>query len=237
MPDHADIEATLTRLLGLRRPPVAVTFCTEEPAGMRKFAGQAPSGCTFWKLAADGEPFYTVPSDHYNCAIGSYTHNIQLPKERAGELEGVLGFMSQIGYVKREEVPQIPRWSQPPAAVAYARLEDATLPPDVVVVAGSARAAMLLAEASMAAGASSGLTLPRPTCMAIPAAHAGGTTMSLGCIGNRVYTDLPDDELYSMIRGRDLESVVEALGRIVSANEQLTSYHEGRKSTLLRTVS
>src|SRR5438105_6098562 len=235
MANYADFEGTLTRLLHLDRAPVAVTFRELESAGVRQFTGQVPSGCSFWKLAAGGAPFYTVPSDHYNCPIGSYTHNISLPKERERELTEVLGVMAQIGYVKMEEVSQIPRWSKEPAAIVYARLADAPLPPDVVIVAGNARAAMLLTEASIAAGVSSGMTLPRPTCMAIPAAFGKGTTLSLACIGNRVYTDLPDDDIYGMIRGTDLESVVGALGKIASANDQLTSYHEGRKLKLLRT--
>ena len=33
-----------------------------------------------------------MPSDHYNCAVGSYTHSIPLPAARAGEaLTNVLG--------------------------------------------------------------------------------------------------------------------------------------------------
>ena len=234
MTTPADLEATLTRLLDLERAPVAVTFCEREPAVVRKFAGRVPSSCTFWKLAASEAPFYTVPSDHYNCPVGSYTHNIALPKERENELTDVLGFMAQIGYLKMEEVPQIPRWSKSPAAIVYARLAQAPLPPDVVIVAAKARSAMLLTEASIHAGVSSGMTLPRPTCMAIPAAYGKGMTLSLACIGNRVYTDLPEDEIYAMIRGTDLESVVGALGKIASANDQLTSYHEGRKLKLLQ---
>src|SRR5438094_2218556 len=218
MATYADIEAKLTRLLGLDRAPIAINFCDAQPTGVRKFTGQVPSSCSFWKLAATAPPFYTVPSDHYNCAIGSYTHSIPLPKERESELTDVLGFMARIGYVKMEEVPQIPRWSKTPAAIAYARLADAPLPPDVVIVAGNGRAAMLLTEASLAAGVSSGMTLSRPTCAAVAAAYGRGTTLSVACIGNRLYTDLPDGEIYAMIRGADLQAVVDALANIVSAN-------------------
>src|SRR2546423_9706289 len=117
MSSYKDFEQRLTSVLELSRAPVAVTFCDAEPKHVRKFMGQVPSGCSFWKLAAGGAPFYTVPSDHYNCPIGSYTHNIALPKERERELTEVLGVMAQIGYVKMEEVSQIPRWSKKPAAI------------------------------------------------------------------------------------------------------------------------
>src|SRR5262249_52002035 len=149
-------------------------------------------------------------------------------------LMDVLGFMSQIGYVKMEEVPQIPRWAKTPAAVVYARLSEATLAPDVVIVAGNARAAMLLTEASGSAGKSSGMTLPRPTCMAIPAAAGKGTTLSLACIGNRVYTEVSDNDIYGFIRGGDLDAITAALGKILEANQQLTQYHQERKPKLLQ---
>jgi len=37
------------------------------PAGVPNFTGTEPSGCSFWRLAASGRTFYTVPGDHYNC--------------------------------------------------------------------------------------------------------------------------------------------------------------------------
>ena len=234
MANYKDLEAALTSALKPGRAPVAVTFCDSEPKGVRKFVGQVPSGCSFWKLATSVPAFYTVPSDHYNCPIGSYTHQIALPKEREHELMDVLGFMSQIGYVKMEEVPQIPRLAKTPAAVVYARLGEAPLPPDAVVLAPNARGAMLLNEASRECGRSSDMTLPRPTCMAIPAAQKGGTTLSLACIGNRVYTEMSDNEIYAFVRGADLEAIVGALGKILEANQQLTRYHQERKPKLLQ---
>src|SRR5262249_30547888 len=94
MSEWQDVERRLVDGLGLMRRPVAVAFRAEPPAGVAQFTGSEPSGCSFWRLAAEGRAFYTVPSDHYNCAIGSYTHNIPLSPERAPELEQTLGFMT-----------------------------------------------------------------------------------------------------------------------------------------------
>ena len=105
MTDYRSIENRLRDTFNLRRRPVAVTFREAPPAGVAKFAGTEPSGCSFWRVAAGGRTFYTVPSDHYNCAIGSHTHNIPLPPDRAEELDQTLGFMTGIGYVRMEEVP------------------------------------------------------------------------------------------------------------------------------------
>ena len=114
MTDYRSIEQRLTDPLGLRRRPVAVTFRDTPPAGVAKFAGREPSGCSFWRVAAEGRTFYTVPSDHYNCAIGSHTHNMPLPANRAKELDETLGLMVNIGYMRMDEVPGIPVLAKTP---------------------------------------------------------------------------------------------------------------------------
>jgi uncharacterized protein (DUF169 family) len=68
--------------------------------------------------------------------------------------------------------------------------------------------------------------------MAVPASHAGGVVSSLGCIGNRVYTGIADEELYTAIAGRDLPIIAEQLATIASANAQLEGYHQQRRATL-----
>jgi uncharacterized protein (DUF169 family) len=68
--------------------------------------------------------------------------------------------------------------------------------------------------------------------MALPAALQHGSILSLGCIGNRVYTGLGEDEMYLVLRGRDLAAVADALGVITSANAALNDYAQGRRSQL-----
>src|SRR4030095_16645320 len=109
MTDFRALEQRLSRNLGLARRRVAVAFREQPPAGVQAFSGGAPSGCSYWRIAAGGWTFYTVPADHYNCAIGSHTHNIPLPPGRAPELDETLSFMAGIGYLKMEEIPGIPR--------------------------------------------------------------------------------------------------------------------------------
>ena len=93
--------------------------------------------------------------------------------------------------------------------------------------------AMPLQEATNRAGVRAGAPeLGRPTCMALPASLEHGTITSLGCIGNHVYTGLGEDELYVVIRGKDLESVVDALQSIGNANVALQNYAEGRREQL-----
>ena len=235
MVDYRGLERQLAADLGLDQRPVAVAFRETPPAGVSRFNGTVPSGCTFWRLASEGQTFYTVPSDHYNCAIGSYTHNIPLPPDRAQELEQTLGFMVGIGYVRMEEVPGIPVLPKTPGAIVYAPVGDTPVDPDVVLFRGSAARVMLLQEAANRAGIAASLNMfGRPTCMALPAALAMGMVASTGCVGNRVYTALDEGEMYAAVPGKDLARLVETASTINSSNASLLEYHQGRRRELTR---
>jgi uncharacterized protein (DUF169 family) len=228
-----EMEFTLRTTLRLERRPVAVTYLDTEPTDIPRFQGSMPAGCGFWRLAQEGMVFYTVPADHYNCPVGSHTHHIPLPPERAQELDKTLGLMIQIGYLKMEEVPAIPRLSRTPSAIVYAPLAAAPREPDAVILAGRPGRLMMLQEAAVRAGALAQFpALGRPTCMALAAAMAAGGAMSTGCIGNRVYTDLGEDELYVVIRGSDIGKVAAEAETIASANAALASYHKDRRQSL-----
>jgi uncharacterized protein (DUF169 family) len=233
MTDYKSIAQRLTDTLGLQRRPIAIAFRDRAPEGVRKFAGTEPSGCSFWRIAAAGQTFYTVPEHHYNCPIGSHTHNLALPAERSNELDGTLTLMFGIGYIKPEEVPQIPRLSRPPGVVIYAPLADTPVDPDVVLFAGRPGSVMLLQEAAMRAGVATHAPLfGRPTCMALPASLEAGVIASTGCIGNRIYTDLGQDELYVAVPGKDIACVADETQTIASANATLTGYHRERRQAL-----
>ncbi len=231
--DWKAMEERIGGALKLARRPVAVAFLEEAPEGVRKFEGTEPSGCSFWRLAAGGKVFYTEPENHFNCAVGAYTHNIALSPEREKETEQTLKMMFELGYVKPEEVPQIPRLAKAPAAIVYAPLGEVPVAPDVVLFACKPSGAMLLSEAANRAGVGSGApALGRPTCMALPASMQMGAILSLGCMGNRVYTGLGEDEMYFVLRGKDVAAVADALTVITSANAALNEYAAGRRSQL-----
>jgi len=61
---------------------------------------------------------------------------------------------------------------------------------------------------------------------------ANGAVASSGCIGNRVYTGVGEDELYVAVPGKDLEAVAAALRTIVAANQALEEYARGRNAQL-----
>jgi uncharacterized protein (DUF169 family) len=232
MTNYAAVERLLIETLDLKRRPIAIAFSDAPPAGVEKFSGSMPSGCSFWRLAADGRTFFTKPSDHLNCPVGSYTHNVPLPPAREQELMQTLGLMSEIGYIRMDEVPAIPRMPKTPGAITYAPLGDIPVAPDAVIVSGPPGRLMLLHEAATRHGVPPQPLFGRPTCMAIPAVHTQSVASSMGCVGNRIYTELSDSDLYVTIAGKDVEAVARQLGTIVKANAALTDHHKARRATL-----
>jgi uncharacterized protein (DUF169 family) len=224
----------LSELLALRVAPAAVAFRPAPPPGVERVERAGPAGCAYWRWASEGRVFYTEAADHYNCPVGAYTHGVALPAERARELEGVVGTMVGLQYIRMEEIQTLPRLTGPFGVAVYAPLAETPVEPDVVVLRGNARQIMLVAEAARAAGIGlDGPALGRPACSMIPEAmRAARGNTSLGCIGNRVYTGLADDELYFTIPGAGLADLVLRLEAIVHANRELERYHEGRRQAV-----
>jgi uncharacterized protein (DUF169 family) len=223
-------------LLGLGKPPIAIAFLDAPPADIPRWQGGAvPAGCAFWQKAMSGDTFYTVAADHYNCAVGSHTHGIALPAERAHELNDTIAFMDRNDYVAMSEVSGIPTLPRSPAAVAYGPIDRAGFKPDVVLIAAKPAQAMLIYEAALKADAGSAVmgALGRPACAVLPLTTASGqTALSLGCKGNRTFTGLPDEEMYVAIPGDQWDAVLEKLAEAQEANASMERYYCDRKHQL-----
>lgn len=223
-------------ILGLRVRPIAVAFLTEPPAGLLPWRGPAqPAGCAFWRKAQDGESFYTVPADHFNCAVGAYTHAIDLPPERAEELDETLGLMVENGYIEMAEVPGLPHLGRSPAVVAYGPVDAAAFSPQVVLLTANPAQAMLIYEAALRAGVAAAPTnlLGRPSCAVLPLTlNSQHAAVSLGCAGNRLYTGLPEDELYIAIPGDSWEAFKSKVAEIVSANARMGEHYRDHEVSL-----
>ncbi len=219
--------------LGVADRAVAVAFLDSPPAGLRHLDGPQPASCSFWKLAAEGRAFYTTPGDHLNCPIGGFTHGATLPAESQRELDTMVQTMVELKYVRAEEVASLPHRTEPLEVVAYAPLTHATFDPDIIIFRGTVRQIMLLTEAARAAGAFGDAVLGRPACAMLPRALQASTGVaSVGCIGNRVYTGLGDDELYLAVPGAKLRTVVEQLAATLDANRALEAFHRQRAAAV-----
>jgi len=127
---------------------------SELPPGLENGrAAPVPAGCVFWREALKAARFIPVPSDHYNCAVGAYTHSIALPAERGAQLEDTVKFMVMKEYLRMEEVAGIPTLEKAPAYIAYAPVDAAPFRPDLVLIAAKPSAAMLIYETALRSGA------------------------------------------------------------------------------------
>jgi len=221
---------SLTQLLDLTSPPVAISFVEAPPAGVPHVSAGEPAGCGYWRRAAAGEVFYTVADDHKRCPVGAHTHNVPLSPAEQQELMGLVGTMVGLEYLKMEDVPRIPTRKTPLQVAVYAPLSAAPVAPDVVLVRGNAQQLMLLAEAAQAADvAGAGPAMGRPTCAVLPEAiNSSRTAASFGCVGNRVYTGAGENDAYFAIPGAQLGAVEEKLAVIVRANQELEKFHRAR---------
>ena len=206
------MRTSLTDLLRLDSPPVAISFVEEAPPGVPHVSSMEQAGCGYWRRAAAGEVFFTVADDHKRCPVGAHTHNVPLSDSEQQELMGVVETMVGLSYLKLQEVPQIPRRKTPLRVAVYAPLAAAPVPPDVVLVRGNAR---------------------QPTCAVLPEAiNSARTAASFGCVGNRVYTGAGENDAYFAIPASQLAPVEASLAVIVRANEELEKFHRARAGGL-----
>jgi uncharacterized protein (DUF169 family) len=225
----------IRQLLNLAHDLVAIAFRESPPPALPRVARAGPSGCSYWTLAAEGRSFYTEAADHKGCLVGAHTHNVPLTPAEGKELEGLVGVMAGVGYLDPAEVPAIPRREASFGVALYGPLGAAPFEPDVVLVRCDARRAMLLAEAARAAGVGTAepAAMLRPTCALLPETiRTGRPGLSLGCVGNRVYTGLEDGELYVAIPGAKVAAVAAALAKVIEANQALEKFHAGRREKI-----
>jgi uncharacterized protein (DUF169 family) len=215
--------------LGLPLPAVGIAFRDLPPPGV-PHADAGPASCSYWKRAAGGEVFWTDAGDHQGCPIGAHTHGVEMSEARRAELMGLVGTMVQIGYIRMDEVPSIPHRKAPLRVAIYAPLAKMPCPPDLVLVRGNTAKLMVLIEAAQAAGvAPDAPAMGRPTCAVLPQAlDSRRPAMSLGCIGNRVYTGLGEGEGYVALPGAALEAVRSRLPMLAHANAELEEFHRER---------
>jgi uncharacterized protein (DUF169 family) len=166
--------------------------------------------------------------------VGAFTHGVTLSPAKAAELDGLIGTMVQLHYLRSEEVGGIPHRGSPMQIVAYAPLAQAPFDPEVVIFRGNVRQIMLVSEAARAAGIfESAAAMGRPACAMLPQATGSQAAVaSVGCIGNRVYTELGDDEMYFAVPGTSLARVLEQLDTMLNANAALESFHRERAAAL-----
>ena len=230
MESYAALSQELTQLLHLEQPPIAISFSDAPPAGVALYDGQAPAGCRFWQDAATST-FTTSSRDHELCAIGVHTHNLQPSPAQQKDLMDALKVFADLGYVRPEDVPQIPVLKNQPQHVTYSRLAEAPLPPDLVILFVRPDQTLILTEATQQLENENAPAMGRPACAVVAQVmNTGRPAMSLGCCGARAYLDnFADTTAIFAIPGSKLESYVERIRVLTNANTVLSQFHQMRR--------
>jgi uncharacterized protein (DUF169 family) len=228
-PSCFQLAETLARSLRLAQPPVAVCFSDSIPASVSEHQGHVPAGCSFWREAATA-PFATAASDHAMCAVGSYTHNLEMSAVQQTDLQDCLGVFGRLGYVTPEDIPLIPVLRRRPKHVIYAPLSHSPLPPEVVLLFGDASQALIISEAVQQVEHRNPPALGRPACAVISqVSNTGMAALSLGCCGARAYVDaFTADLVLCALPGDNLAAYVERIAALAAANSVLSQFHRRR---------
>ena len=219
----------LSSLLKLQVPPLAITFSTDKPDGVRPFAspmpeplpdgrtGRVSAGCVFW-IEAAFRTFTTRPEDHGNCSVGSLTHGLKTIDEIAGNSD--VAALLESGWVTMDVAAQIPIVKERPEFITYGPLAESSIDPDVVFLRLNAKQAMLLSDAVPELRFEG-----KPQCHIVPLAkERKEVAISVGCMLSRVRTGLPNNELTCAIPAERLGEVIERLKANAFADSAVAAY-------------
>jgi uncharacterized protein (DUF169 family) len=225
---NAQLQEELVGLLGLARPPVAITFHDDAGAATSPFfgepmseptadgrTGRVPAGCVFWAHAHDSA-FSTVPDDHGNCSVGMFTHGLAPAEDIIGKDD--VATLLDVGWVTMEAFGGVASLDRKPAAIEYQPLAEAARTPDVVMLRLSPKQMMELGDSVQVDFSG------KPQCQVIPRAAAGAVTASMGCALSRERIGMGDDELTCAIPGNRVAEVVESLRSVSMADAAVVGY-------------
>ena len=224
-----DLAQRLTAALHLNVPPVAITFSADAPTGVDAFdapmpeptddgrTGRVPAGCAFW-VHGTSSTFTTVPADHGNCSVGSYTHGM-IPLEEAATHADV-GTLVETGWVTPEMFPVIPAVGERPNYVTYGPLAESPVDPDVVLLRVNPKQLMVLSDALP------GLRIEgKPQCHIVAVAkEQGAPAASVGCILSRTRTGMPSTECTAALPGSTLSEIVDRVEQTAATDAAVSSY-------------
>lgn len=227
---YFQLATTLTSSLKLAQPPVAVCFADSVPESIPTHGGTSPAGCCFWQEAATST-FATSSADHALCAVGVYTHNLELSSAQQTDLADALEVFDHFGYVTPQDLPHIPVLASRPKHVIYAPLAQSPLAPDVVLLVVDASRTLILSEAVQQVENQNAPAMGRPACAVIPQVmNTGRAALSLGCCGARAYLDVLSDRVALFaLPGANLAAYVVRIAALAEANAVLAKIHQLRR--------
>ena len=219
----------LTKVLGLKHAPIAITFSQEAPQSVKRYEAELPepsadgrtgkvaAGCVFW-IKSEDRTFTTIPEDHYNCSVGSVTHGLKSLEDVMNN-EDVQGIL-EAEWVTPEEAMQLPVVQEKSNYITYGPLADTPIDPDVIMLRINAFQGMVIHD-----GFGEMPIVGKPQCHIIPMAkEQHQIAMSTGCMLSRIRTGMSPDEMTCTIPAQRLGEVVDKLEARRQANAAVAAY-------------
>jgi|SRR5271157_5621782 len=221
MANYEELSSKLKTLLGLKGSPVAVKLVQSRddiPAGIPEIKEKVRH-CEMVQKARNGDVFYATKERHA-CAGGAGALGIMETPEkiRTGEFYFGLGRFKTLDSAKKT-MEAVPRTGKSFMASMYAPLEKAAFEPDVIVIIGTPKQLLKIAQSNIYheggrnVASFSGIQSLCADAVAAPY-NTGELNATFGCDGSRKYAKIADEELIVGIPAAKLESVVEALEKI-----------------------
>ena len=231
---YADLATRLQTAFDLDYPPVAVARVDAPPSATAVWTEDVPSACTFWRRA-ERQVFFADEAAHMNCPIGAMVMGFELPVAKQEELMGLVGNMCAVAYIREEEVAHIPHFDPGPRGAVYGPLAEFPLEPDSVILWLTPKQTMYLEESlggTLWTG-SGDAVFGRPACGVLPAANArGAASVSLGCIGMRTFTEIPDAYALVAIPQAALDTLADCLDATLAANATMEAQYVTMKAAV-----
>ena len=223
--------------LGLEHEPVALAGASRNPDIVSARTRPPTSACSLWR-EAEKELFFAPVEAHGGCSVGAYVMGLPMSPEAQEGLTGSLMMMAEASYLSEQEVSSIPRVRTESAGFVYGPLRDFVAEPDCIIVWASPAQAMFLNEALGTAlwnqQKDAGLKLlGRPACGAVGhTCSTKGASLSLGCSGMRLFTEIEPNLSLFVIPGSALEGLLERLERTVGSNDQMLVEYRRKKAAM-----
>lgn len=224
-----DLVQLLGEKLMVEIPPVGLTFASEPPEDVPLLHRDPESFCTLWRWAEE-RVFYASGPQHVGCGLGGLVSGFLDPEGREEELASLLDEMCEGGEGTPEEIAGTSRFQRSASGVVYGPLWMMPGQPDLALMWATLPQMGVLQEmvgSIMWKNNPQGAVFPRPACSVLPiAATNDNPALSLGCVGMRVYTNVPPDLYLIALPGGRLEPLEQAITEGEGIAERLNFYQQ-----------
>ncbi len=194
MIDTMNLVQLLADRLRIEIPPVGMAFVEERPEDVAPLYRDPPSFCSLWRLA-ELRVFYATAEQHDGCGIGGVVSGFRSSEGREDDLAVLLTELCEVEEGTADEIAQTARFQPTVGGAVYGPLWKMPVEPDLALMWATLPQMGVVQEIVgkiMWRNNPQGAVFTRPACGVLPLAHGHQkTALSLGCIGMRLYTEIP----------------------------------------------